>query len=168
MNKSISVVVLSILIALCCKAQRSDSLARELPDVRVRTLNNKMISSAELPNEGKPFLIIFWKSCCPINMKTLDAINELYADWQDETGVTLFAVSVDDARSAAGIAPLVNGKAWDFEVLLDVNSDFKRAMNVNATPHIFILNGRRNIIWQKAGYAPGDEHEIFRILKSAL
>jgi hypothetical protein len=31
----------------------------------------------------------------------------------------------------------VNGKGWEYEVLLDANSEFKRAMNVNAIPHTF-------------------------------
>jgi cytochrome c biogenesis protein CcmG, thiol:disulfide interchange protein DsbE len=129
-------------------------------------LQNKNISTSEITNSGKPLLLVFWKSCCSPNIKMLDAISEVYTDWQDEIGVKLYAVSIDDARSSAGIGPLVSGKGWEFEILLDVNSDFKRAMNVNATPHIFILNGINEVIWEKTTYAPGDENEIYKILKS--
>ena len=119
-----------------------------------------------MANEGKPIIIIFWKSCCPPNIKLLDAIHEVYADWQEETGVVLYAVSIDDSRTSSKIVTLVNGKGWEFNVWLDVNSDFKRAMNVVATPHIFILNKNKNITWQKTTYTPGDEDEIYKILKT--
>jgi hypothetical protein len=39
-------------------------------------------------------------------------------------------------------------------------------MNVNATPHVFILNKNREVIWQKNTYIPGEEEEIYKILKT--
>jgi thiol-disulfide isomerase/thioredoxin len=161
-------IIISLILALSPDviSQTSDSAKLKLPNVAVRNLQNKTISTTEITNNGKPLLLVFWKSCCSPNIKMLDAINEDYTDWQEETGVKLYAVSIDDSRSSAGIGPLVSGKGWEFEILLDVNSDFKRAMNVNGTPHIFILNGNNEVIWQKTTYSPGDENEIYKILKS--
>jgi cytochrome c biogenesis protein CcmG, thiol:disulfide interchange protein DsbE len=158
-------ISLILLLSPAVISQNGDSAKQILPNVTVRNLENKAISTAEIKNNGKPLLLVFWKSCCSPNIKMLDAISDVYTDWQDETGVKLYAVSIDDARSSAGIAPLVSGKGWEFEILLDGNSDFKRAMNVNGTPHIFILNGKGEVIWQKTTYTPGDENEIYRILK---
>lgn len=166
MRKFILIVLTSLLSITAVPGQVNDSIKVVLPSVIVKDLQNKNINTAELTNKHKPLLLIFWKSCCMANINVLDAINEVYADWQEETGVVLYAVSVDDSRSAANIAPLVNGKGWDFPVLLDVNADFKRAMNVNATPHIFILNGDGVVVWQKMMYAPGDETEIHKVLLS--
>jgi len=64
--------------------------------------------------------------------------------------------------------PLVNGKGWEFDVLLDENGDFKRAMNVNVPPHTFILNGKGEIVWQHVGYLEGDEAEYIEIVKKVL
>lgn len=146
--------------------QNADSATFKLPAISLKTLDGKNINTSQITNEGKPLIIIFWKSCCPPNIKLLDAIHEVYSEWQEKTGVVLYAVSIDDSRTSSKIVPLVNGKGWEFNVLLDVNSDFKRAMNVVATPHIFILNKNNNIIWQKMTYSPGDEDEIYKILKT--
>ena len=76
-------------------------------------------------------------------MVELKTIADVYDDWKDETGVKIYAVSIDDSRSSAKVSPLVNGNAWEYEVLLDENQDFKRALNVNDIPHTFILTATR-------------------------
>lgn len=163
----IFIALLIILVAMQdLNAQQGGSSGLKLPDITVKTIDNRSFNTSDISNEGKPIILIFWKSCCAPNIKMLDGMNEVYAEWQEETGVIIYAVSIDDSRSMAGIAPLVNGKGWEFPVLLDVNSDLKRAMNVYATPHLFILNDKKEVVWQKMTYAPGDETEIHRILVS--
>lgn len=149
-----------------CGAQDAGTVSFQLPVVALKTLEGKNVLSSEIANSGKPIVLIFWKSCCPPNVKMLDEINEVYPDWKKETGVALITVSIDDSRSSAKIAPLINGKGWEFTVYLDPNSDFKRAMNVIATPHVFIINGHNDVIWQKTTYNPGDADEIYKILSA--
>ena len=153
-------------IANSSLAQNSDSIKFKLPTAILKTLEGKNISSSDISNDGKPIVIIFWKSCCSPNIKMLDEINEVYADWQNEMGIVLYAISIDDSRSSSKIGPLVNGKTWEFKILLDLNSDFKRALSVNATPHVFILNKNCEIVWQKTNYNPGDATEIYKTLKT--
>ena len=74
----------------------------------------------------------------------MTAFSEAYEDWADETGVKIIAVSIDDARSTNSVGPFVNARGWDFDVYLDANGDFKRAMNVNNVPHSFLLDGKGN------------------------
>ena len=57
-------------------------------------------------------------------------------------GVKIIAISTDDARNSSKVPAFVNGRAWDFEVYLDPNGDFKRAMNVNNVPHVFVIRDR--------------------------
>ena len=64
--------------------------------------------------------------------------------------------------------PFVNGKAWEMDVLLDPNGDFKRAMNVNMIPHTLLLDGKGNIVYQHTSYYEGLEEEIYdMVLKVA-
>jgi cytochrome c biogenesis protein CcmG, thiol:disulfide interchange protein DsbE len=162
--------ILCLAIQLCfvlpVNSQTADTSVFKMPSVNLKTLDGKTINSSEITNNGKPIIIVFWKSCCTPNINMLDAINEVYSEWQDSTGVVLYAVSIDDSRTSSKITPLVNGKSWDFKFLMDSNSDFKRAMNVVATPHIFILNANAEVVWQKTTYMTGDEDEIFNILKT--
>ena len=95
-------------------------------------------------------------------------MNDVYQDWQDETSVKIYSVSIDDSRSTAKVKPVVEGKGWEFEVLLDVNSDLKRAMNVSNPPHTFLIDGSGKIVYQHTGYFEGAEDELYEeILKIA-
>ncbi|MDP4289745.1 MAG: hypothetical protein Q8908_01570 [Bacteroidota bacterium] len=66
------------------------------------------------------------------------------------------------------VRPFVDGQGWEFEVLLDVNQDLKRSMNVYGVPHTFVLNSIGEIVGQKLLYNEGDENEIFKMIKQTL
>ena len=138
---------------------------QHLPAVDVKKLDGSVFNTGSLTNDGKPMLVDFWATWCGPCKAELNAIAEDYADWQKETGVKLVAVSIDDARNMEKVGPYVNGKNWEYDVLLDPNGDFKRAMNVNNVPHIFLLNGKGEIVWQQNSSAPGDEAKIYDLVK---
>jgi len=139
----------------------STAQSRTLPSVDVKTLNGGTINITTLENDGNPIVISFWATWCKPCKKELNNIAELYEDWQDETGVKLVAISIDDARSMVRVAPYVNASDWDYEVYLDPNGDLKRAMGVSTVPHTFLLNSKKEIVWQHKGYIDGDEDELY-------
>jgi cytochrome c biogenesis protein CcmG, thiol:disulfide interchange protein DsbE len=138
---------------------------RSIPAVDVKTINGKTINTSTFSNNGKPMVIDFWATWCKPCKKELDAISEVYADWQKETGVKLIAISIDDSRSSAKVATDAKTHGWEYEVYLDENQDFKRALNVGDIPQVFILNGKGEVVWQHNGYVDGGEEHIFEILK---
>ena len=73
----------------------------------------------------------------------LDAISDVYEEWQEETNVEIIAISTDDSRTRKRVKPLVNGKGWDYEILIDENQDLKRALNITTLPHIVIIKMER-------------------------
>ncbi len=138
---------------------------KKLPSVTIKTMDGKTINTSEISNNGKPIIISFWALWCKPCQKELSTIAEVYDDWQEETGVKLVAVSIDDARSSARVLPTVNGNNWSYEVLLDLNGDFKRAMNVNMIPHTFLLNGNGEIVWQHTSFSEGSELELIELVR---
>lgn len=138
----------------------------KLPEnVTIKTLDGKTVETSVIQNDGKPMIISFWATWCKPCNRELNAIKEVYEDWQAETGVKLVAISIDDARSSAKVRPHVDGNGWEYEVYLDPNQDFKRAMNVVNVPHTFLVNGKGEIVWQHTAYVDGSEEELFELVK---
>ncbi|MCK9203476.1 MAG: TlpA family protein disulfide reductase [Bacteroidales bacterium] len=146
-------------------AQESVFKYKKLPVVSLKDIKGITCSSADISNDGKPVIISFWATWCKPCVRELTAISDVYDDWVSETGVKLYAISIDDARSSSLVAPLINGKGWDFTVLLDPNSDFKRAMNVGPIPHTFLLNGKGEVVWQHTSFAEGDELNLIDLVR---
>lgn len=139
-----------------------------MPSATVLTMDGRKVDTKTLSNNGKPMIVNFWATWCAPCKRELATIADVYETWQKETGVKLVAVSVDDARSTARVAPYVNGQDWDYEVLLDPNGDLKRALNVNNVPHTFLLNGKGEIVYQHNNYEPGDEQELYAKVKELV
>lgn len=132
----------------------------ELPAVTLKNINGKTINTSELSNDGKPIIISFFATWCKPCNRELSAISEVYEDWQDETGVKLIAVSIDQAQNINKVKPLVDGNGWPYEVLLDPNSDFKRALGVQMIPFVLIVDGKGKIVYKHNGYTEGAENEL--------
>ena len=160
--KKLFALVAAVLFVFGLQAQQKS----DLPSVTIKNLQGKDVNIAKLSNNGKPFVITFWATWCGPCIKEHNALDEVYADWQEETGVKIYAVSIDDSRTTAKVKPFVEGKGWDFEVLLDVNKDLARAMNVGNPPHTFLFDGKGKIVYQHTGYLDGGEEDLYEeILK---
>ena len=162
MKKLVFIFILNFFLFGIVLSQEDNN---KLPSVDIKTLTGETFNTSEISNNG-PIFISFWATWCKPCIKELIAVNENYIDWQEETGLKVYAISIDDTKSTSRVAPFVNGRAWDFDVLLDVNSDFKRAMNVINVPHSFILDKNGKVVWQHTSYSPGDEDEIYKVIKS--
>ena len=161
MKKLFALLVAALVVTGLHAQQKSD-----LPNVTVKDLQGKAVNIAKLSNNGKPFVLTFWATWCGPCIKEHNALDEVYSDWQKETGVKIFAVSIDDSRTTAKVKPFIEGKGWEFEVLLDVNGDLKRAMNVSNPPHTFLFDGKGKIVYQHTGYFDGAEEDLYEeILK---
>lgn len=158
--KKYSISFIAMLLWVCASIAQ-----QKLPSVNVKTLDGKAFNTENIKNDGKPIVINFWATWCKPCVQELVTISEEYENWQKETGVKIYAVSIDDARNAAKVPQFVSGKEWTYEILLDPNQDFKRALNVNNPPHTFLLNSKGEIVWQHNNYSPGDEKKLYEAIK---
>lgn len=152
--------------ALICAFVALVSVAdAQLPSVKLKDINGKTIDTQKISNGGKPVIISFWATWCKPCVRELKAIHEVYPDWQDETGVKVIIVSTDQAQDAQKVKPMIDGFGWEYDCLLDPNGDFKRLMNVQNVPHVFVLDGKGKIVHNHSGYTDGGENELYEIIK---
>ncbi|MBO7069484.1 MAG: TlpA family protein disulfide reductase [Bacteroidaceae bacterium] len=136
------------------------TLHAQLPKITLKDINGKVVQTDTLNNGGRPFIIDFFATWCKPCNRELDAISEVYADWQEETGLKIYAVSIDQAQNINKVKPLVDSHGWEYEVLLDPNSDLKRALGVQLIPYVLIVDGKGNIVYKHQGYTDGAEEEL--------
>ena len=152
-------LILSI-FAIAFFTVSSFSQNRTLPSVKVKNLKGSLVNIQTIENDGNPIVISFWATWCKPCKKELNAIAEVYEEWQDNTGVKLVAISIDDSRSSSKVKPYINSAGWEYEIYLDSNKDLARSLGVSTVPHTFLLDGDGNIVWEHRGYIEGDEEEL--------
>ncbi len=152
------IVVLFILVSNIIIAQNT------IPNTPIKTLTGETTNLLEISRNNDLIVVSLWATWCVPCKNELDAISEVYSDWQEETKVVIYAISVDDSRTVKRVKPLINGKDWDYEVLLDTNNDLKRALGTSTIPLTLIIkNGE--IVYRHSGYVPGSEDDLFEELK---
>lgn len=136
----------------------------EIPNVTLNDLNGEGFDVRSFSEDGQLTVISLWATWCVPCLKELDAINDVYPDWQEETGVQLVAISIDDARTQKRVRPLINGKGWPYKILLDENHDFKRAIGAASVPLTLLVKNNK-VLYRHSGYSPGAEDELYEKIK---
>ena len=80
----------------------------------------------------------------------------------------LIAVSIDEAQNSSKVKPLVDRLGWEYDVLLDPNSDFSRAMGVQNVPHVVLVDGEGKIVESHSGYTDGSEEHLIEMIRELV
>ena len=159
------IIILLLLLAGTQLAQA------QLPAVTLKSMEGKEVrtDTLNLMNPGRPIIIDFFATWCKPCNRELDAIAEVYPDWVKETGVKLVAVSIDQAHNLNKVKPLVDNHGWEYDVLLDPNSEFKLAMGIpGAIPYTLIIDAEGNIVYRHNGYIEGAEEELIEKVRELV
>lgn len=135
----------------------------ELPNMELENMDGQKINLQSISADGQLVVVSLWATWCVPCKNELDAISYLYDEWQLETNVKLYAISVDDSRTVKRVRPMVNGKGWEYEILLDTNNDLKRILGAATVPLTLIVKDNQ-ILYRHSGYTPGAEDELYEKL----
>lgn len=152
--------LLALFISVSAFAQK------EMPNVSLKNVDNKTVNVKEdFAEKDKLYVFTFWATWCGPCINELDAINEHYAEWTKEINMEVIAVSIDDSRTQKRVKPMLNGKKWPYQVILDTNSDLKRALGIANPPYTVVVKNKK-VVYVHNGYSQGQEHELYNQLKS--
>jgi peroxiredoxin len=155
-------LVLNVMLFICALGFSQ----KKLPSVTLKNLEGTTVSTPQnLIEKDKVYVYCFWATWCAPCIQELDAINEVYEDWKSQANVEVIAVSIDDARTNKRVKPLVNGKGWEYTILMDTNQDFKRALGISNPPFTAVVkNGE--IVFTQNGHTPGSENQLLEQIKA--
>lgn len=140
----------------------------QLPAVTLKTIDGATVQTDTLSNEGMPFIIDFFATWCKPCNRELSAIAEVYEEWQEETGVKIFAVSIDQAQNINKVKPLVDQNEWEYDVLLDPNSELLKALGGQMIPFVVVCDGTGKVVSKHSGYTDGAENELIEEVRKLL
>ena len=140
----------------------------QIPAVSLKSIDGASVQSETLSNDGKPFIIDFFATWCKPCNRELSAIAEVYDEWREETGVKIYAVSIDQAQNIHKVKPLVDQNEWEYEVLLDPNSDLLKALGGQMIPFVVVIDGNGNIASKHSGYTDGAENELIEEVRKLI
>jgi peroxiredoxin len=143
---------------------------KTLPTITLSDVNGKQVNVADYGKSGKITVLSFWATWCVPCKKELTNMADLYDDWKKKYNMQIVAVSIDDSRSSTKVKPTVEGQRWQYEVLLDVNQDLKRQLNIQSVPFTIVVDATGKIVYTHSGYVDGDEfileEEIGKLVKN--
>ena len=157
-----------ILTTVICLLAAVGVAQAQLPAVTLKTLDGKTVNTETLSNDGKPFIIDFFATWCKPCNRELSAIAEVYDEWQEETGVKIYAVSIDQAQNINKVKPLVDQNEWEYDVLLDPNSELLKAFGGQMIPFVVVVDGKGNVVSKHSGYTDGAENELIEEVRKLI
>lgn len=133
---------------------------KKLPSLTLTDINGKKVTISDYSNSGKITVLSFWATWCIPCKKELNNLADLYEEWAKKYNVQIIAVSIDDSRNSTKVKPYIDGQRWPYEVLLDVNQDLKRELNIQSVPFTVVADKNGKVVYTHSGYVDGDEYVL--------
>lgn len=98
--------------------------------------------------DAKAVVVVFTCNHCPVAQAYEDRIVDLAADYHNQ-GVDLVAINVNniEADKLPQMKERAEEKGFKFDYLYDPSQEIGRAYGAAVTPHAFLLDGKRNVVY---------------------
>ena len=141
---------------------------KQIPALNLENIDGKTVSiKNDFAEKDKLYVFSFWATWCTPCIAELEEMNDVQEEWKKVLNLEIIAVSTDDSRTQKRVKPLVNGKGWNYKILLDTNQEFKRALSIVNIPYTIVVKNNV-IVHVQNGYVPGSENELLAKLKTLV
>ncbi len=124
--------------------QSRNAITGSAPAINAVSLNGKQVSLSDYV--GKPVLVHFWASWCPICRFEESTISSLAKEY----AVLSFATQSGDQEE---VLAHIKAQNIDFPVILDEEGDWARHYGITGFPTTFIIDAQGNIFDVEVGYS---------------
>jgi len=120
--------------------------------------------------EAKAVVVVFTCNHCPVAQSYENRLVQLASDYRSK-GVELVAINVNnmEADKLPAMKERAEEKGFKFDYLYDPSQEIGRAYGATVTPHVFLLDGARNVAYIGAVDDNMNESEVMKhYLRNAI
>ena len=134
----------------------------EAPDFTLNQLDGPPVTLSQ--HRGKVVIMEFWATWCgPCRMST-PSLEAIYREHKGKPVSVLLINAGDDPETIRKWAD----KRFTAPILLDSEGAVRRQYGISGIPHLFILDRRGRIVYDKSGYGGGLERSLRLIIDQLL
>lgn len=137
------IAVLALSGTLWSQAGEKDTGKRKAPPFELNTLEGKTIRNEDVL--GKPTLLIFWASWCHVCQEELPKAAVMYEKFR-EKGFEILAIGFADTEENIRKYVRKNQEDFPYPVLYDKGDRVSNRYGVTATPTLFLLNKKGEVV----------------------
>jgi peroxiredoxin len=157
---------ISTLLALAVMVSASTVMAADIGDKApklegLQCQTGKTHALTDL--KEKAVVVVFTCNRCPVAIDFEDSLINFAKDYKGKD-VKLIAVNTNSSETADAAKSRAEEKGFNFPYLKDTNEEWAKAFGAKVTPHVFILDGDRQIVYAGAfaDSAENPEHSYAR------
>ncbi|SFV55387.1 Membrane protein, suppressor for copper-sensitivity ScsD [hydrothermal vent metagenome] len=141
----IGLVLLFIISNIISYIRKPDLQNKNIPELNLKDINDKSINFIDY--KGKPLVLHFWATWCPVCKLELSNINSI-SNSKDYKIITIAVNSGDDKE----IKEFMREKDVDFIVINDKDGELSKEFLVKAFPTTIIYDSNGELMFGEVGY----------------
>ena len=135
--------------ALAAKHNKKVEIGQSAPDFKdLKGTDGKDYALGDF-KDAKALVVVFTSNGCPVAVAYEDRLIDLQKKYEDK-GVKVLAVNCNTSETEADMKERVKEKQINYAYLKDANQQSGRDFGATCTPHVFVLDGSRKIVYMGA------------------
>lgn len=155
--------LLGVILFSSFTVSRADDTAAYLSRFKETEQIIKAPSNFVFPLDGRPWLIVIFKSCCAPNTMAVKWSASLEKRWGESLGI--LGIVIDSPRSISKVIPWMKGHSTSYPVIWDANNELTRLIGVRSTPMVILLNRGGSEAFRSSWFNWSDAKKIEALLE---